>query len=61
MALFGILLAQALSGQPVFAPQGMTVVALATWIAALIAGSAFVLAARRDATDGDRLPMMVSR
>ena len=61
LALFGILLAQALIGQPALAPQGMTVVALATWFAALIAGSAFVLAARRDATDGDRLPMMVSR
>lgn len=60
-ALFGILLAQALSGQPVLALQGLTMVAFAAWVVALIAGSLFVLSARRDDANGDALPMMVSR
>ena len=59
--LFGILLAQALSGQPVLAPQGLTIVSFATWAVALIAGSVFVFAARKDAPNGDALPMMVSQ
>ena len=60
-ALFAILLAQALSGQPVFAPKGLTVVAFAASLLALLAGSAFVFTARRDDGNGDALPMMVSR
>jgi hypothetical protein len=60
-ALFGILLAQALSGQPVFAPQGLTMGAFAVWVVALIAGSVFVLASPRDGANGDALPMVVTR
>ena len=60
-ALFAILLAQALSGQPVLVPQGLTVVAFAAWAVALMAGSVFVLSARRDEATGNGRPMMVSR
>jgi hypothetical protein len=60
VALYAILLAQALRGQPFLAPQGSIAVALAAWVAAVLAGSWFV-AAWRKGTDGDALPMMVSR
>jgi hypothetical protein len=60
-ALFGILLAQALSGQPLLAPRGAIAIALAAWAIALTAGSLFIAAARRTDAAGDALPMMVSR
>ena len=60
VALFAILLAQALGGQPLLAPQGSIALALAAWVAAVLAGSCFVAAARKR-TDADALPMMVSR
>ena len=61
VALFAILLAQALAGQPVLAPEGRVVWAFAAWAVAVVAGSVSVFAARTDAATGDRAPMMVSR
>jgi hypothetical protein len=43
-SLFAILLAQALSGQPLFAPEGAILIAFAAWGVALILGSALVVA-----------------
>jgi len=59
--LFSILLAQALSGQPLLAPQGAILVAFAAWAAALVLGSLFALAGRVDRTSGGAVPIMVSR
>ena len=61
LAVFAILLAQALSGQPVLAPQGIVLWAFAAWAAALVAGAVFVFVSRKDAASGDRAPMLVSR
>jgi hypothetical protein len=59
--LFSILLAQALSGQPLLAPQGAILVAFASWAAALVLGSLVVLVWRVERTSGGAVPMMVSR
>lgn len=55
VALFAILLAQALSGQSVLAPQGLPAFALALWALAVIAGLLFVFASRKDDRAADRL------
>jgi hypothetical protein len=60
VALFAILLAQALSGQPLLAPQGSILIAFVAWAVALLVASAFILAARRGATSAGALQMMVS-
>jgi len=59
--LFAILLAQALSGQPLFAPQGAVLIALAVWGVALLLGSVFVVAGRVNGANGGAVPMMASR
>jgi hypothetical protein len=61
VALFGILLAQALSGQPLLAPGGPIAVAFAAWAIALVAASLVVAAARRAHAANDVLPLTVSQ
>jgi hypothetical protein len=58
-SLFVILLAQALSGQPVLAPQGAVLTALIAWLVATALGIVFVWLARRDGPQA--MPMMVAR
>jgi hypothetical protein len=58
--LFAILLAQALAGQPVLAPRGGVLVAIAVWGAVLTLG-AVAVAGMRDKSGNGALPMMVSR
>jgi hypothetical protein len=60
-ALFGILLAQALMGQPLLAPQGPIAIAFGAWAIASIAGASFVAGWRRSAAAGASLPLVVSR
>jgi hypothetical protein len=60
-ALFGILLAQALMGQPLFAPQGPIAIAFGAWAIASIAGVSFAAGWRRSAAAGASLPFVVSR
>lgn len=51
-ALFAILLGQALSGQSVLAPEGVTLSALAGWLTATALALGFVLSARREESSG---------
>jgi hypothetical protein len=60
-ALFVILLAQALMGQPLLTPQGPIAIAFGAWAIASIAGVSFVAGWRRSATAGASLPFVVSR
>ena len=60
-ALFGILLTQALMGQPLLAPQGPIAIAFGTWAIASIAGVSIVAASRRSTAAGGSLPLVVSR
>jgi hypothetical protein len=60
-ALFGILLGQALSGQSVLAPEGPTLVALAAWLAATLAGAAWVRLSRGNGMNVPSMNVAVSR
>lgn len=57
-SLFAILLAQALSGQSVLAPQGAALTTLIAWLGATALGIVFVWLARRD--DLQSMPVMVA-
>ena len=57
-SLFAILLAQALSGQSVLAPQGAALTALIAWFGATALGVVFVWLARRDNLQS--MPVMVA-
>jgi hypothetical protein len=57
-SLFAILLAQALAGEPLLAPQGLTQAALVIWLIATAAGL-FVALSRRG--KGMAMPALVSR
>lgn len=59
-ALFGILLAQALMGQPLLAPQGPIAIAFVAWAILSIAGVSFA-AGSRGSTAAASLPFVVSR
>jgi hypothetical protein len=54
-SLFGILLGQALSGQSVLAPEGLTLAAIAAWLAGTLAGAAWV---RLSSGNGANVPSM---
>ena len=57
-SLFAILLAQALSGQSVLAPQGAALTALIAWLGATALSIVFVWLARRD--NAQSMPVMVA-
>ena len=59
-ALFGILLAQALMGQPLLAPQGPIAIAFVAWAILSIAGVSFAVGSR-GSTAAASLPFVVSR
>jgi hypothetical protein len=59
-ALFGILLAQALMGQPLLAPRGPIAIAFVAWAILSIAGVSFA-AGSRGSTAAASLPFVVSR
>jgi len=59
-ALFGILLAQALMGQPLLAPQGPIAIAFGAWAILSIAGVSYAAGSRRSAAAAS-LPFVVSR
>ena len=59
-ALFGILLAQALMGQPLLAPHGPIAIAFVAWAILSMAGVSFAAASRRS-TAAASLPFVVSR
>jgi hypothetical protein len=59
-ALFGILLAQALMGQPLLAPQGPIAIAFVAWAILSIAGVSYAAGSRRSAAAAS-LPFVVSR
>jgi hypothetical protein len=60
-SLFAMLLAQALMGQPLLAPQGPVAIAFGAWAVASIAGVSFVGASRRSTAAAASLPFVVSR
>ena len=60
-SLFDILLAQALSGQPLLAPQGSIALAFGVWAVVATAGLLFIAASRKPAAAGGPLPFVVSR
>jgi hypothetical protein len=60
-SLFGMLLAQALAGQPVLAPRGPIAALLAAWAIAVAASALAVVSTSRGRTSNGRLAMMVSK
>ena len=60
-ALFAILLAQALAGQPLLQPQGPIAFAFGAWAVAAIAGAALITSARRSSAAGPTFPVAVQR
>ncbi len=60
-ALFAILLAQALSGEPVVAPAASTLAMLGAWLAATLAGLAFALASGRNGARAHAVDAQVIR
>jgi hypothetical protein len=61
VSLFGILLAQALAGQPVLAPRGSIAIAFAVWTLALLGAALIIALTGRSRRSNGALAMAVSK